>query len=111
MLFLVELDHTSPAASMTPDAGRAFIENIILPTLAQAEKLLAEKRVVSGGPVVGQIALRFMVEAASPAEVDQIISSLPLWPLATTRVTPLVSSGERRQHVQALLNRIASGRP
>ena len=108
MLFLVELDHVKSGAPMTPDAGRAFIEHIIFPTLARAEQLVAEKKIVGGGPAVGRIALRFIVEAASAADVDQLISSLPVWPLAETRVTPLVSFGERRQGLQRLLDNLGS---
>ncbi len=102
MLFLVEVDHVKTASPVTPEAGRAFIEQVILPTIDRAERLIAEKKIVGGGPVVGRIALRLMVEAASPAEVDQVISSLPLWPLSGTRVTPLVPFSERRRHVEAL---------
>ncbi len=111
MLFLVELDHVKSGAMLTADAGRTFIEQIILPTLARAEGLVAEKKIVAGGPVLGRIALRFIVEAALPEEADRIVSSLPLWPLAETRVTPLVAFSERRSGVEALLENLnrASG--
>jgi len=33
-------------------------------------------------------------------EADQIVSSLPLWPLSHTRVTPLIAFGDRRNHVR-----------
>ena len=103
MLFLVELDHVKSTVPVTPEAGRAFIERIILPTIARAEQLMAEKKILGGGPVVGRIALRFFVEAESSGQVDEMISSLPLWPVAETRVTPLIAFSERRQHVQQLL--------
>jgi muconolactone delta-isomerase len=102
MLFLVELDHVKPTAPIGPEAGRAFIEQIILPTLARAEHLMAEKKILSGGAVAGRVALRFIVEAESSAHVDQMISSLPVWPMTETRVTPLITLSERRQHVQEL---------
>jgi muconolactone delta-isomerase len=102
MLFLVELDHVKPTAPIPPEAGRAFIEQIILPTLARGEQLMAEKKIVSGGAVVGRVALRFIVEAESSADVDQIITSLPVWPMTETRVTPLIALSERREHVQRL---------
>jgi hypothetical protein len=102
MLFLVELDHVKPTAPIPPEAGRAFIEQIILPTLARGEELMAEKKIVSGGAVLGRVALRFIVEAESLAHVDQMISSLPVWPMTETRVTPLITLNERRQHVQQL---------
>jgi hypothetical protein len=102
MLFLVELDHVKPTAPIPPEAGRAFIEQNILPTLARGEQLMAEKTIVSGGAVLGRVALRFIVEAETLAQVDQMISSLPVWPMTETRVTPLITLNERRQHVQQL---------
>lgn len=103
MLFLVELDHAKSGALLTPEAGRAFIEQIIYPTLSRGEKLIAEKKILAGGTAVGRIALRFILEADTLQDVDRTISGFPLWPLAETRVTPLVSFSERRSSVQALL--------
>ncbi|SRR6266568_4634880 len=106
MLFLVELDHVKSGAMLSPEAGRAFIEQIILPTLARAEQLIADKKIVAGGPIVGRISLRFLAEAESLQEVDRILSSLPIWPLAECRVTPLVAFSDRRGSVQNLLQNL-----
>jgi len=103
MQFLVELDHVKSGAQMTPEAARSFIERVIFPTIARAEQLMQEKKIVAGGPVTGRIALRFIAEAESASDVDKLVTSLPLWPLAEARVTPLISFGERRQHAQDLL--------
>jgi muconolactone delta-isomerase len=107
MLFLVEVDHVKSGEMLTPEAVRSFIEQVIFPTIARAGELLAEKKILAGGPVVGRIALRFIMEADSPQEVDRIITSLPLWPLAETRVTPLIAFTDRRKHVQSLLENLA----
>jgi muconolactone delta-isomerase len=107
MLFLVELDGVKSGATLTPEAGRAFIEQVIFPTLARGQQLVAETKILAGGAVVGRIALRFIVEADSSEEVDRLISSFPLWPVADTRVTPLITFAERRNHVQALLEHLA----
>ena len=40
MLFLVELDHVKSGLMPTPEAGRAFIEQSIFPTIARAERKL-----------------------------------------------------------------------
>jgi len=106
MLFLVELDHVKSGTPPAPEISRAFIEQTIFPTLARGEELLQAKKIVAGGPVLGRIALRFIVEADSLADVDKIITSLPIWLVAETRVTPLISFSERRQHVQSLLERV-----
>jgi|SRR5262249_27329610 len=103
MLFLVELDHIKSGMTPTLETARAFIERIILPTLARAEKLVAEKKIVAGGPVLGRVALRLIIEADSLQDVDQIITSLPVWTVAESRVTPLIAFNDRRSHVQTLL--------
>ena len=106
MLFLVELDHVRSGPPAAPEAGLAFIEQVIFPTIARAEQLVAEKKIVAGGPVVGRIALRLIVEAGSVEEADRIVSGLPLWTVAETRVTPLITFEDRRRHVQALRQRL-----
>jgi muconolactone delta-isomerase len=111
MLFLVEIDHVKSGLMPSPEQSRAFIEQVIFPTLARAEQLTAEGKILAGGPVAGQIALRFMVQADSPQEADQIVTSLPLWPLSDTRVTPLIAFGDRRKHVRALLDGLQSAPP
>jgi muconolactone delta-isomerase len=108
MLFLVEMDHVKSGPPLTPETGRKFIEEVIFPTIALATQLLAEKRILAGGPVLGRVALRLMVEADSLEEVDQILTSLPIWPYAETRVTPLISFDQRRAHAQAVRERLAS---
>jgi muconolactone delta-isomerase len=106
MKYLIELDHVKNAAPLTRQAGREFVEEVIFPTMARAEQLAREGSIVAGGPVAGRIALRFIAEADSPQQVDALVSSLPLWPVAETRVTPLVEFGERRAHVEALRQRL-----
>jgi hypothetical protein len=108
MQFLVELDHVKSGAQLTPESAHAFVEQVIFPTIARAEQLMKEKKIVAGGPVAGQIALRFIAEADSVSQVDQIVTSLPLWPVAETRVTPLLSFGERRDHVQKLMDTVTT---
>jgi muconolactone delta-isomerase len=108
MLFLVELDRINPGSTPTPESGRTFIEQVIFPTLDRAEQLVADGAILSGGAVVGEVALRFIVEADSTEHVDRIVTSLPVWTVAETTVTPLISFGERREHVQALLDRLSA---
>jgi hypothetical protein len=43
MLFFAELDHIKSGLPLTPEAGRTFIDRVILPTLARAEKLVGER--------------------------------------------------------------------
>jgi muconolactone delta-isomerase len=106
MRFLVEMDHVKTGPPLTLDTARSFIEGIIFPTLAKAEQLAQEGRIVAGGPVAGRIALRFIADVETVQQLDQLVSSLPLWTVADTRVTPLIDFSDRKAHVQALLERI-----
>jgi muconolactone delta-isomerase len=106
MKFLVELDHLKTGQPFTEDTARVFIEGIIFPTLAKAEQLAQQGRIVAGGPVAGRIALRFIADVETTQQLDQLVSSLPLWTVADTRVTPLIEFSDRRAHIQALLQRM-----
>ncbi len=106
MKFLVEMDHVKTGPPLTQDTARSFIESIIFPTIARAEELAQEGRIVAGGPVAGRIAIRFIAEVETAQQLDQLVTSLPLWTVAETRVTPLIDFSDRRAHVQALLERI-----
>ena len=106
MKFLVELDHVKTGQPFTQDTARSFIEGIIFPTIARAEQLVQEGRIVAGGPVAGRIAIRFIAEVETVQQLDQLVSSLPLWTVAETRVTPLIDFKDRRAHIQALLQRM-----
>jgi muconolactone delta-isomerase len=106
MKFLVELDHIKTGQPFTEETARSFIEGIILPTIARAEQLIEEGHIVAGGPVAGRIAVRFIAEVETAQQLDRLVSSLPLWTVADTRVTPLIDFSDRRATIQALLQRI-----
>lgn len=108
MYFLVEMDYVQSGVMPANEVRRAFIEQVILPTLALAEQYAAEGKILAGGPVVGRIALRFIMEANSPQGVDHLLESLPLWRVAETRVTPLIAFSDRRANVQILLNNLTT---
>ena len=108
MLFLVEIDHVKSGDLPTPEGGRTFIERIILPTLARADQLVADKTIVAGGLAAGRIAPRFIVDVEAATDVDRLLFSLPLWPISETRVSPLVSFGERRSRAQEVLKMLAT---
>ncbi len=105
MKFLVEMDNVKSGQPLSKEAARSFIEGTIFPTLAKAGQLIQEGRITAGGAVAGRIAIRFIADVETIEQLDQMISSLPLWPVAETRVTPLVDFTDRRAHVEALLER------
>ena len=103
MKFLVELDQPMSGQPLSDEAARIFVERVIFPTLDRAEQLVREGCILAGGPVAGRIALRFVVDVASAQQLDLLITSLPLWTVAHTRVTPLIEFSDRRVHLSTLL--------
>lgn len=103
MEYLVQLRLSSSARPMRPDEGVTFIEQLIFPTLDQCKKLQGEKKILAGGPVSGAVALALIVAAESAQELDDLITSLPVWPRMETEVVPLTTFDGRRQ---TLLSRI-----
>ena len=104
MNYLVQMKLASRPAN--PQEGKALIEQMILPTLELCKKLEAEKKIVAGGPVGGSIALSVIVSAQSAEELDGLITSLPVWPLMETTVTPLATFEIRAQEVRLRLEQM-----
>ena len=101
MNYLVELKLVE--RPVTPQDGILFIERFILPTLELCKKLEALKKIVAGGPLSGAIALSLVVSVESAQELDDLISSLPVWPRMKTTVTPLTTFDGRIQTVRERL--------
>jgi hypothetical protein len=103
MKFLVEMDHSKTGQRLNDAAARAFVDEVISPTLDRAQALVKQGCILAGGPVAGSIALRFIAEVESTQHLDELVSSIALSSVAYTRVTALIEFGDRRPHVQALL--------
>ena len=106
MKYLVQMKLANSSRPATPQEGIAFIEQVILPTLERCKKLEAEGRIISGGVVSGSIALSLLVSAESAQEVDDLLTSLPVWPRMETTVTPLNTFDGRAQAVRARLDEL-----
>ena len=48
------------------------------------KKLEAEKKILAGAPMSGTIGIALIVNADSSQELDELIESLPVWPLMET---------------------------
>jgi len=103
MNFLVQLKLAGRPAN--PQEGIVFMEQMVLPTLELCRTLEAERKIVAGGPSNGAIALSLIVSAESGQELDGLISSLPIWPLMETTVTPLSTFDVRAQAVRVRLEK------
>jgi len=106
MQYLVHMRLTTSGRPVTPADGAAFIEQVILPTLELCTKLQDEKKIVAGGPLSGAIALALIVNADSARELDDLISSLPVWPRMETDVTPLTTFEGRALMVRQRLEQL-----
>jgi len=104
MPYLVEM---KLAASSRPSGGAeegiACIEQLILPSLEACETLLEGKKIRAGGPAVGAIRLILMVSADSAQELDELVSSLPIWPRMETTMVPLTTCGGRATSLRPTL--------
>ena len=106
MQYLVQLRLASSGRPMNPNEGVAFIEDLIFPTLEQCEKLQKENKILAGGPMSGSVALAFIVAADSAQELDDLITSLPVWPRMETEVIPLTTFDGRRRSLDSRLGEL-----
>jgi muconolactone delta-isomerase len=79
---------TGGPASASPAEMSAFLKNVVLPSLDQANQLEKEGKITGGLPV-GDRAVVFILEASSNDEVDKLLRSIPLWPVLEWKVVPL----------------------
>jgi muconolactone delta-isomerase len=106
MQYLVQLRLRSSASPMSPNDGIGFIEQLILPTLEQCKKLQDDGKILAGGPMSGAVALALIVTAESAQELDDLITSLPVWTRMETEVIPLTTFDERRRSILSKLDEL-----
>jgi hypothetical protein len=110
MEYLVNMHLADSGRSTTPAEGLTFVEQYILPTLDLCQKLAADNRLLAGGPVSGAIGLAFIIRADTAREIDEIVTSLPVWPRMVTTVTPLTTWSERANVLRPRLERLRAGK-
>ena len=104
MQYLVQMKIVPQGRPMSSEEGAAFFEEFIRPTLELCKKLEDEKKVLAGGPVSGTIGLALIVKADSAKELDDLVTSLPVWPRMETEVTPLTTFEDRALSIQRRLS-------
>jgi muconolactone delta-isomerase len=97
MQYLIQLRRGSSARPTSEKEGIDFIEKFIFPTLEQCKNVQEEKKILAGGPISGAISLVLIVNAESARELDDLITSLPIWPRMETQVIPLTTFDGRMQ--------------
>ncbi len=111
MQYLIQMRLSSSARPTTQEDGIAFIEQSIFPTLELCKKLQEEKKILAGGPMSGAVAIALIVNAESARELDDLITSFPVWPRMETEVTPLTTFEGRAQTLRPRLEQLkAQGR-
>src|SRR5262245_43804780 len=79
MQYLVQMRLANSARPTNEQEGAVFIERFIFPTLEKCKELQAEGQILAGGPVSSAVALALIVNAHSAQELDDLVTSLPIW--------------------------------
>jgi muconolactone delta-isomerase len=103
MQFLVQLRLVDAARPLTPQEGVELIE-LVLPTLEACRKLQRDGTILGGGPISGTVGLCLLVQADSTQRLDDVLTSLPVWPRMQTEVIPLSTFDERERAVRQKLD-------
>ena len=104
MQYLVQMKIVPEGRPMSAEEGEAFFEEFIHPTLEQCKNLEAEKKILAGGPISGTIGLALVVKADSAKELDDLVTSLPVWPRMETAITPLTRFDDRALSIERRLS-------
>ena len=104
MRFLVTLDGSNVAA-MPPERLVHVFDQMIIPGIEQLARWEQEGRIHGGAYTAGRGGV-FMIDADSSEEVDQLVASLPHWPLLKVDVQPLISTSALLERAQAVRQRL-----
>ena len=111
MQYLVQMKIVPQGRPMSAEEGAAFFEEFIQPTLEQCKNLEAEKNILAGGPISRTIGLALVVKADSEKELDDLVTSLPVWPRMETAIAPPTTFEERALSIQRRLRDSRDKRP
>lgn len=104
--YLVEMTFPPFASLPAPQDVATFTERFVLPTLDACEKWTSAGRILAGGPLLAATGFTFIARAESPAQLEDMIGGLPLWPRAQTRIVPLGTFAQRAATVRQRLERL-----
>ena len=95
MQYLVQMKIVSEGRPKSLEEGEVFFKEFIRPTLDLCKKLQDEEKILAGGPISGTIGLALVVKADSARELDDLVTSLAVWPRMETEITRLTTFGDR----------------
>ncbi len=105
MRFLVTIDGSDIGAGMPPDQLAPMVNQMVVPSLEQLAQWEQEGRIYGGGYAAARGGA-FVMDADSTEEVDQLVASLPYFPLVKVDVKPLVSTSTLLERGRAIGQRL-----
>ena len=105
MRFLVNIDGSDIGAGMPLEHLAQAVEQMVVPSLEQLAQWEQEGR-IHGGGYAGASAAVFVMDTDSPEEVDQLVASLPYFPLVKVDVKPLVPTSALLERGRAIGQRL-----
>ena len=100
MQYLVQMKIVAEGRPKSAEEGEIFFKEFIRPTLELCKKLQDEEKILAGGPISGTIGLALVVKADSAKELDDLVTSLPVWPRMETAITPLTTFEDRALSIE-----------
>lgn len=104
MQYLVQMKIVPEGRPKSVEEGEIFFKEFIRPTLELCKKLEDEEKILAGGPISGTIGLALFVQADSAKELDDLVTSLPVWPRMETAITPLTTFDDRALSIERRLS-------
>ena len=111
MQYLVQMNITPQGRPASLEEGHAFFRSYIHPTLKRCQKLKEDGTIVAGGPISGTIGLALVIETDTVKELDELLTSLPIWTRMETTVTPLTTFGDRASAIEDRIKRLQEEHP
>jgi muconolactone delta-isomerase len=105
MRFLVNIDASDVGVETPPERLAQVIDQMIVPGVEKLAQLEQEGR-IHGGGYTGARGNAFIVDAESSEEVDQLVTSLPHWPVSKVDIKPLIPHSALLERVRAVRQRL-----
>jgi muconolactone delta-isomerase len=105
MRFLVTIDGSDIGAGMPPERLVQVVNQMVVPSLEKLVQWEEEGRIRGGGYTAARGGV-FIIDADSSDEVDQLVTSLPYWPLVRVDVKPLISQSALLERGRAIGQRL-----
>ena len=100
MQYLVQMKIVPEGRPKGVEDGEIFFKEFIRPTLELCKKLQDDEKILAGGPTSGTIGLALVVRADSAKDLDDLVTSLPVWPRMETAITPLTTFEDRALSIE-----------